>query len=203
MGSSVYTNKSSSYLHSTTAGCNTELQDGGGKERKKEREKTIFLFGLMVAWERRHIPLFVFHSGLFHLFSWEGYLNQLVAEKKRKEKEKPKPSYSLSARSCHLTYNCTVFSLSTPTGIFASFLPSKRISKIPLLIHFVSLFSRFICLPFVRVFPHAFVNVLKGKVMICWDHLVEGLPSIDWFHCPFVDYVEWLIWPIARKDLTF
>ena len=62
------------------------------------------------------------------------------------------------------------------TGIFASFLPSKRISKIPLLIHFVSLFSRFICFPFVRVFPRAFVNALKGKVMICWDHLVESLP---------------------------
>ena len=111
MGSSVHTNKSSSYLPST--GWNSEI--GGGGEGGGEDD---FSIRAHVGVRKTPYTPLRFPFRVIPSLQFEGYLNQPVAEKKGK----PKPSYNLSARSCHLT--TAVFSLSTPTSIFASFHPS-------------------------------------------------------------------------------
>jgi hypothetical protein len=88
MGSSVYTNKSSSYLHSTTAGCNTELQDGGGERKKKRKREDDFSIWAHGGVRKTPYTPLRFPFRVIPSLQLEGYLNQLVAEKEKKEKRK-------------------------------------------------------------------------------------------------------------------
>jgi hypothetical protein len=145
-------NKSSyTYLHTTVySGCNSEI-GGRGERRRGEKTNISIWCCTQLSWWREkdaiypRIHFVVFHFGFIPSLEFEGYLNQPASGRR-----KPKPSYNLSARSCHLT--TAVFSLYTTdkhfclffSFFFASFLPSKRISKLPLLISFRLVFPPFV-----------------------------------------------------------
>lgn len=124
------------------SGCNSEI--GGRGERRGEKKKTnIFYLGCtQLSWWREKDAIYPrtlcrFPFRVYSISRVRGLFEPTSQWQKKKEREKPKPSYNLSARSCHLT--TAVFSLYTTDKhffFFASFLPSKRISKLPLLISF-------------------------------------------------------------------